>query len=188
MQQHIDNFTTILTDKFPQAIIAPNNIIAGKESVDVLQYQPVANTCFTMYNAFHHFSDKEQIAIVQKMKNADAPFLFIEILQPNISNAVQIFFSTVIVQLFVAPFIKPFSLLRLLFTYIIPINIFTILFDGLVSVAKSKSVKQYHNLFNSIHGSDTYKVEVQKLIKFPTIIICITGEPIYESIENTLAV
>ena len=180
MHQHAKHITTILTDKFPQDIITPKNIIAEKESVDVLQYQPIANTSYTMYNAFHHFSDKEQIAIVQKMRAHKAPFLFVEILQPNISNVLQIVFTTVIIQLLVTPFLKPFSWQRLFFTYIIPINLFTILFDGLVSVTKSKSMQQYKNLFSTINEIANYRVTVQKIIKFPTIMICIKGEPSYE--------
>jgi hypothetical protein len=49
--------------------------------------------------------------------------------------------------LVLTPFIRPFSLKRMIFTYIIPINIITITFDGIVSVLKSRSVKQYQGLF-----------------------------------------
>jgi hypothetical protein len=51
----------------------------------------------------------------------------------------KIIFTTTIGQIILTPFVKPFSWMRLVFTYIIPINLFTITWDGVVSVLKSES-------------------------------------------------
>jgi hypothetical protein len=71
----------------------------------------------------------------------------VEILQPTVFCLLKIFFTTSIGSLLLTPFILPFSLRRLFFTYIIPVNILTISLDGILSVLKSRSVKQYQNLF-----------------------------------------
>jgi len=57
--------------------------------------------------------------------------------------------TTTIGCLLLTIFIKPFSLIRLLFTYILPVNILTITYDGMISVLKSRSLKQYQTLLNN---------------------------------------
>jgi hypothetical protein len=59
--------------------------------------------------------------------------------------------TTIGVLLF-SPFIKPFSWQRLFFTYIIPINIITISFDGIISVLKSRSFNAYKKLYSGVNN------------------------------------
>ncbi|MDQ3100808.1 MAG: hypothetical protein M3R08_05435, partial [Bacteroidota bacterium] len=62
--------------------------------------------------------------------------LIAELLQPNILCFLQILLVTTIGQVFLCPFVKPFRLERLFFTWILPINILTVVWDGLVSVVR----------------------------------------------------
>jgi hypothetical protein len=140
---------TLLTDKFPQVINEIDRVIYVKHSVDILKMNFEAQYFYTMYNAFHHFTDEEQKEIVSKLSAAKASFLIVEILQPNLLSLLQVILASTLGQLLITPFIKPFSLTRLLFTYIIPINIFTVLYDGVISVIKSKSVKEYKKLLGN---------------------------------------
>ena len=101
-----------------------------------------------MFNSFHHFSDDEKLEISQRIhKNGSAAF-FVEILEPTILCLLKVLFITIVGSLLFTPFVKPFSYSRLFFTYIIPINLFTVTFDGLMSVMKSRSIKQYQKLFS----------------------------------------
>ena len=52
-----------LSDKFPNAI----SIIHEIKSVDVLEMKFESGNYYTMFNAFHHFSDEQKLAIVQKI-------------------------------------------------------------------------------------------------------------------------
>ena len=78
---------------------------------------------------------------------------FVEILEPNPLCFLKVLLSTTLGTLVMTPFIQPFSLLRLGLTYILPVNILTITFDGVVSVFKSRSVHQYRKRLASV-GSD----------------------------------
>lgn len=137
-----------LTDKFPNALkINDKNIYYEMQSIDVLEMEFKPGTFYTMFNAFHHFKDKEKVKIVQEIQNSGSTAFIVEILEPTIFCLLKIFFTTTIGSFVLTPFIRPFSLKRLFFTYILPVNILTITFDGIVSVLKSRSVKQYQDLF-----------------------------------------
>lgn len=137
-----------LSDKYPNtAGNFDKHTLYLTKSTDALNIQFHSDAIYTMFNAFHHFSDNEKLKITNSMIAAEAKGYFVEILAPDFFFVLKIAFTTTIGALLLTPFIKPFSFKRLLFTYILPINILTITTDGLISVFKSRSVKQYQNLF-----------------------------------------
>lgn len=129
----------VLSDKYPSY----ENI----EKLDVLDANYNSKFAYTMFNAFHHFDDNEKKKIVEKVKEADAQAYFVEILEPTAFFILKVLFATIIGTILLTPFIKPFSLKRLFFTYIIPLNIINISYDGAISVLKSRSLNQYQLLF-----------------------------------------
>lgn len=137
-----------LTDKFPGTLnINDENISYDVKSTDVLEMAFNPGTYYTMFNAFHHFTDEEKLNIVQDIKNSDCTAFIVEILEPTVWCLLKVVFTTTLGSLVLTPFISPFSLKRMIFTYFIPINIITITFDGIVSVLKSRSLTQYQYLF-----------------------------------------
>jgi hypothetical protein len=167
-----------LTDKYPGTVFENTNGVSySLKPVDVLQMQPVAGTVYSMFNAFHHFSAAQQKEFVNKMIFHKAPFIIAEILEPDLLNMVKIIFTTTIIQLLTAPFVKPFSLLRLLFTYIIPVNLFTVTYDGIISVMRSKTAKQYNDLLKDI-SNPSYGITVNTINNWKGNLVYIKGEPV----------
>jgi hypothetical protein len=169
------NVEIMLTDKFPPKTTLPNYNL---QSVDVLTINPEKKVVFTMYNAFHHFGNKQQQDILQKFYTNQSSILIVEILTPNLLCMLNVIFSSTIGQLLLTPFIKPFSFWRLFFTYVIPINIFTVMYDGIISVVKSKSQTQYQMLINTITTTN-YCFEVLSIKQWHGKIICIKAHPTY---------
>jgi hypothetical protein len=163
-----------LTDKFPNALkISDAEIYYEMQSTDVLEMEFKPETYYTMFNAFHHFTDEEKVTIAQEIQNSGSDAFIVEILEPTVFCLLKIFFTTTIGSLLLTPFIRPFSLKRLFFTYILPVNIITITFDGIVSVLKSRSVKQYQDLFaNNGHAIKVFRL---KNGLSPLIVIQIIG-------------
>jgi ubiquinone/menaquinone biosynthesis C-methylase UbiE len=158
----------VLSDKYPYNYEQTAKINYLQNSIDAMEMAFQPNICYTMFNAFHHFEDKEQLAIVQKILQSGSKSYFVEILEPNLIVLLKVLFTTTIGNLLLTPFIRPFSFLRLFFTYIIPINVFTIAYDGVVSVFKSKTLKQYKNLLSPLGES----IQVFKLgSKFAPLIV-----------------
>jgi ubiquinone/menaquinone biosynthesis C-methylase UbiE len=149
-----------LTDKFP-GVLKTNDVKIQyeMERSDVLEMEFKPGTYYTMFNAFHHFTDEEKIKITRKIQNSGSSASIVEILEPSAFCLLKIVATTTIGCLVLSPFIRPFSLKRLFFTYILPINLITITFDGIVSVLKSRSAKQYANLF----ADNQHQVEIINL-------------------------
>jgi hypothetical protein len=143
-----------LSDKFPKALVSNDaQIVYESQSTDVLAMEFKQGTCFTMFNAFHHFEDEEKLKIVQKIQHSGSDAFIVEILEPTFFCLLKVYFTTTVGNLLLAPFVRPFSFKRLFFTYIIPVNLITITFDGMVSVVKSRTAEQYQNLFANSGGA-----------------------------------
>jgi hypothetical protein len=151
------NLTFLLTDRYPAfGNITDPRIRVQTSSFDVLKEQGKPNCFYTMFNAFHHFDKRQQLEL---MKNyGKSGFMVFEILRPTLLDFIKILITTTILQLIFTPFVKPFNLLRLLLTYIVPINLITITYDGLVSVLKSLSKKHYLELIKNL-DAETYTCE-----------------------------
>ncbi|MEO5645305.1 MAG: class I SAM-dependent methyltransferase [Bacteroidia bacterium] len=149
----------ILTDKFPgRPELHDDRITYEQMPADVLQMQFTPGIFYTMFNALHHFSDDDKVRLAKKVLHVNSSASFVEILEPRISCFIKVIFTSTIGTLLMTPFIRPLSLSRLFFTYILPINILTITFDGIISVLKSRSANYYKALFR-----DEKQVEVTRL-------------------------
>jgi hypothetical protein len=173
----------MLTDKFPhlsQTQFQPmQQVQAIDKSVDVLNMRFENNQLYMMFNAFHHFDTKAQQQIMIDLQQSCSPFIFVEILRPTLFEYLKIALTTTLVQFFLAPFVRPFSGLRLLLTWIVPINLLTVTYDGLVSVSKSKSVAEYQQLIPN-NPAANYQIKVNALSSyFFTRLTLIQGQPIH---------
>jgi len=177
-QQLTANIPMLLTDKYPvPGFKNKPAVIYALGAVDVLEIQPQENTVYTMYNAFHHFPAAEQKALIKKMAVQKTCFLIGEILTPGFFNLVKILLTTTLLQLLVAPFVKPFSLPRLFFTYIIPVNLFTVTYDGIISVVRSKTAAAYNDLLQDI-SNPSYKITISTIKNWKGNLVYIKGEPV----------
>jgi hypothetical protein len=133
-----DKLTVVyLSDKYPSFTV-PENVrvkwMAGP--VDVLKPETLPAGLRTIFNAYHHFSEDQAWVLLDE--NAKEGLLICEILEPTFFNLIKIFFTTTIVQFLTCFFVKPFRLDRIFFTCILPVNLITVTWDGIVSVLKSR--------------------------------------------------
>jgi hypothetical protein len=123
--------------------------------MDVLEMEFTPGTCYTMFNAFHHFTDEQKVRIVQRIRATGSEVCFVELLEPTLTCTIKVLLMTTLGTLLFTPFLRPFSFGRLFFTYVVPINLLTITYDGVVSVLRSRSAHQFGELFahegQSIH-------------------------------------
>lgn len=141
----------ILTDKFPNAeamasVGVYNHVAYRKEPLDILKDPFPSGKTYTIFNAFHHFSADEQLAILHKARAAGGSILVLEPLQRSFFTFLKVLISTTIGPILFSPFIRPFTWSRMLFTYLIPIGIVVTLWDGTVSVMRSFSNRDCQRL------------------------------------------
>jgi hypothetical protein len=140
----------LLSDKFPYSGALPrddahHNVQYIFQSVDALKHVPKAEV-YTMFNAFHHFTDTQKIQIAEAVAQRGGKLMVFEPLQPTLIVFLKVLFSTTLGLLLAAPFIKPFSVFRLVLTYILPVGILVTCWDGLVSVLRASSKKELEAL------------------------------------------
>jgi hypothetical protein len=168
--------TTYLTDKYPQTFAPTRGVHAHMSEQDVLQLTPKLGTLYTMYNAFHHFQPEEQAALLQKIIDGNAHLLVVEVIKPNLWNALLVSLASTLGVWVFFWWIKPFEWRRFVFSYVLPINILTILIDGLVSILKSKSAEAYRaQLEPAIRPSTA--LQITEINSFPAILTILKITP-----------
>lgn len=168
-----------ITDLYPQSLSneVKRFVTLTKEPLDLLYFTPDTGKQYSMFNAFHHFTTTQQKELLQKMKTAKASFIIGEVLEPSWLCFLQVLTAAIIVQPLTALAIKPLSLLRIITTYIIPLQLITVAWDGLISVFKSKTESQYKSLVKDI-ASSCYSIEVKRIQQLRGNLIIIVAQPI----------
>jgi hypothetical protein len=137
------NIKVFLTDKYPN-VDAFNHVVNNSngsitfltESVDALNVPAKLKGVRTMYSSFHHFKPADAKKILQNSVDNKMPILIFEAGERSILGLMGVLMTTPLVFLFATPFMKPFKLSRLFFTYIIPLMPIVTIWDGIVSMLR----------------------------------------------------
>ena len=168
-----------LTDWYPNS--ASKEVLKhmeyDPEPLNLLDFQPEAGQQYSMFNAFHHFTTQEQKQIITKMKETKAGFIIAEVLEPSLLSFIQVTLAAFLVQPLSAWAIRPFSFLRIATTYLVPIQLATVAWDGWLSVLKSKTLAQYQDLVRGISSSE-YVIQVARIPQLRGNLIVLSAQPI----------
>lgn len=148
-----------LTDKFPnleawQQIRSETNCNVNfkAESVDALDVPENLKGVRTIFSAFHHFKPEQAQAILQDAVNKRQAIGIFEGSGKQYHELLLAFLVFPPMMLGVTPFIRPFKLSRLFFTYLVPaIPLFT-LWDGVVSVLRMYSPEMLSEMTQKLTG------------------------------------
>ena len=168
-----------LTDWYPNSASKEvlKHLEYDPEPLNLLDFQPEAGQQYSMFNAFHHFTTQEQKQIITKMKEAKAGFIIAEVLEPSLLSFIQVTLAAFLVQPLSAWAIRPFSFLRIATTYLVPIQLATVAWDGWLSVLKSKTLAQYQDLVRGISSSE-YVIQVARIPQLRGNLIVLSAQPI----------
>jgi hypothetical protein len=160
VQSLAGTYPVLLCDLYPsfRHLDLPANIQYHNEPIDITQKLPPGNGLITLFNSFHHFTPEQQGHIVEQCSRVGRPMVAVEILQPGLISFISVIFTTTVGHWLLVPFMKPFSLKRLFFTYIIPLHTLSVLYDGILSVFKSKS-SHYFEVFAKRYTTPRYRVD-----------------------------
>ena len=79
--------------------------------------------------------------------------------------------------LIMTPFIRPFRLGRIVFTYLIPIVPLIVLWDGLVSSLRTYSVAEMKAMVAKLDNADSFEWEIERVKSGPAHILYLLGYP-----------
>lgn len=155
-----------LTDRYPNlaalravAASAPAMIEVRAEPLDALDVPPELDGVRTQFLSLHHFRPDQVRAIFQNAIEARRPIAVFEFQQRDLAHVVQFALSPLFVLL-LSWAIRPFSLRRLLFTYLIPVVPLLVMWDGVVSVLRTYRPDELERIIASVPGADGYLWDV----------------------------
>ncbi|MFG2605991.1 hypothetical protein ACGFT2_20960 [Streptomyces sp. NPDC048514] len=152
--------TVTLTDKYPN-LEAFEKI---KQSCEGIEYEtgPVDATDVpeqldgfrTIFTAFHHFKPDMAEAILRDAVEKKVPIGVFELGNKG-SKAIAKLIVTVPVGLaLVTPFLRPFRMSRILFTYLLPVIPLATIWDGVVSILRVYTPDQLREITERIESTD----------------------------------
>ncbi|MGJ8656392.1 MAG: hypothetical protein ACSHX6_08070 [Akkermansiaceae bacterium] len=177
------NVRLTLTDKFPNeealkdigeqfADVAEIDL----RSIDAVEVPQDLEGIRTMFLSLHHFKPKEVEQIFKNAVESGAPIAIFEAQRRDIEHVVRFSLSPIAVLL-LTPFIRPISIWRLVFTYLIPVVPFVVFWDGVVSVFRTYSNEELEQIAKSVDPKNEFLWTSELILKGQQKIQMFTGCP-----------
>ncbi|MEJ7676700.1 MAG: hypothetical protein WKG06_02240 [Segetibacter sp.] len=130
-----------------------------EESVNAMDVPKYLKGFRTQFNSLHHFKPKDAKAILQNAIDSNQAIGIFEAHQRDIKNIVRMLLSPIAVLL-MTPFIKPFKVDRIIFTYLIPVLPLITLWDGVISVLRTYTVTELKQMIFELRNNERFDWEV----------------------------
>jgi hypothetical protein len=154
----VDGLEVTLTDKYPNLEAVDDACETGvavtylEEPVDAADVPGRLKGFRTLFTSFHHFRpDAARAVLMNAIENGEG----IGIFEYTERNWLIWTLPTISIPIFVwlcTPFIRPFRLRRLVWTYLVPVVPFVAMWDGFVSNLRTYSVGELQELVNTGEG------------------------------------
>jgi hypothetical protein len=128
----------------------------------------------TQFLSLHHFKPKDAKRILQNAVDAGKSIAIFEAQERSFFSILAMLFSPISLLL-TTPFIRPFKIGRIIFTYLIPIMPLFVLWDGVVSSLRTYSVKEMNQLVESLNNSDQFDWEINRVKSGPAVVLYLLG-------------
>ena len=108
--------------------------------------------------------------------DAKSPIAVFEAQKRSVGDFIKFFFSPINVLL-LTPFIRPFSIGRIVFTYLIPVVPLFAWWDGLVSVLRTYSERELKEMISKVENSDSFEWDISFVKNGAVKIYYVLGVP-----------
>jgi len=183
LHERVPDLRIVLTDAYPnkaafKRTIAhrPDVFSAVDEPVDARDVPRDLEGLRTQFLSIHHFREEEVRRILENAVAAGAPIAFFEAQKRDAAHVVKFSLSFIFVLL-LTPFIRPFRISRLLFTYLIPVLPLMVAFDGVVSVMRTYTPDELRAVIARVEGAERYSWEVGERTEKQVTLITLLGYP-----------
>lgn len=180
LKKDIPNLKITLTDYYPNTSAfkfskdQADNFDFLEKPVDARSVPTELNGLRTQFLSLHHFRADDAMQILQNAVNSNSSIAIFEAQERSVPSLLAMLFSPISVLL-TTPFIRPFKLGRIIFTYIIPIVPLVVLWDGVISSFRTYSVKEMNELVSKLNDTDKYNWEIGKVKSGPGVILYLLG-------------
>lgn len=112
----------------------------------------------TVFDGLHHLPPAVARAVLSDASRSGVPFLAAEAVERSALGLLGVLASPLLVWL-VTPFLRPVSIPRLVFTYLVPVIPLLVLWDGVVSVLRCYRPEELRALTAGLPGDLEWRVE-----------------------------
>lgn len=165
LSKGLPNVEVLLTDLYPNkdaidaiSDLANSSVQYHPESVDATSVDKSLSGLKTLFGSFHHFKPEQAKQILLNAVESNEPIAVFEFTERKFSNLFIQPIGVTLSVLMLTPFIKPFRLSRMFFTYIIPVIPLMLIWDGYISNLRTYSPKDLKAMTDSL-GVDNYEWE-----------------------------
>lgn len=182
LKKEVPNLEITMTDYYPNipafkfTIKQADNFKYVEKSVDARNVPIELKGLRTQFLSFHHFKPDEAKKILQNAVNSNSSIAIFEAQERSVTSIIAMLFSPLSV-LFTTPFIRPFKIGRIVFTYLIPVVPLYVLWDGVVSSLRTYSVKEMNALVKELEGTKKYNWEINRVKSGPGVVLYLLGTP-----------
>lgn len=147
-----------------------------KESVDARKVPVHLKGVRTQFLSLHHFSETDAVQILQNAVDSKSPIAIFESQERDVKSVLAMIFSPINVLL-MTPFIKPFSIGRIVFTYLIPLVPLFVMLDGILSALRTYTIPEMNELISRVKGNETFDWKVGRQKSGPAGVLYLIGSP-----------
>lgn len=165
LKKSVQDLRITLTDYYPNIAAFKRtqskaaNFDYSEQSVDARNVPKELKGLRTQFLSLHHFKPEDARLILENAVTSEQPIAIFEAQERSFAGILAMFFSPLSV-IFTTPFIRPFKLGRLFFTYILPIVPLFVWWDGIVSSLRTYPVEEMENLVKSLPNGEQYNWEI----------------------------
>jgi len=175
--------TVVLTDLYPSrtaieraAANSSGRIRFHPESVDAANIAPALDGFRTMFTSFHHFRPEQARAILADAVEHDVGIAVFEQTERSLAAVARMVAILPCAALVLTPWVRPWSLGRLFFTYAVPAIPALLALDGVVSCLRTYSPEELRALVQSLDAPH-YAWEIGVTRGFWTPVTYLIGHP-----------
>lgn len=148
-----------------------------KESVDAREVPAHLKGVRTQFLSLHHFSETDAVQILQNAVDSSSPIAIFESQERDVKSVIAMILSPINVLLMI-PFIKPFSIGRIVFTYLIPLVPLFVMLDGILSALRTYTIPEMNELISRVKGHENFTWKVGRQKSGPAGVLYLIGEPL----------
>ena len=172
-----------LTDKFPNKDALEDikeqfhdTVNIDMRSIDAIDVPQDLRGTRTMFLSIHHFKPESVKRIFENAVNSGSSIAIFEAQRRDIEHIIRFALSPIAVFL-LTPFIRPFSIPRLIFTYLIPLIPFVVFWDGVVSVLRTYTNQELEEIAKTVDIDNEFLWFSESILKGQQKIEVFTGYP-----------
>lgn len=180
--ERVPDLRVTLTDLHPNrealqaAAAALPHVEAELRPVDARRVPPELTGLRTQFLSLHHLTPTDATAVLADAVRAGEPIAVFEAQERTVQNLIGMLLVPVFV-LVLTPFIRPVTLPRLLFTYLLPLLPLLILFDGVVSVLRCHMPDELMAMARAADPQGRFAWKAERLKAGPARVLAFTGVP-----------